>query len=404
MKRQFVKPRAPKRANPRGAFWLGWAFSTASLLAISASLFSEAVRVPDVRRYEGHFEPAAARHNLVVPAQVPLEAVLVHEGEGVVQGQRIALLNQRMLEDKIEHMRVSQEINALERDCLLNSSETPQSAIEASDALENLQAQAALRRCGIHHQAHQVSREALLRERQALSYGAHLKYREAIERLRLTEPAVQRILSLRAEIERNALRTAIAELDIAIAEQVTQQEKETLAKVISLESVARDIDRSMSHLKSFSAAPYLTAPQSGHVARLRNLPLHEAFANDTDLVQLVSELPNTFNASVVVPVEEAEMLTRGAKMLVQFSGLHVQTPPLSAKIADIHRTDPNSSGQLMTSVQIEVEVGSNLAPHAQAIVDSVRNGTGQSQISASFEDTSIKRILAPSLARLGEYF
>ncbi len=198
MKRQLVEPHPPRRPNAKPALWLGWALSAAGLLALSTALMSEAISIQENRRFTGVFEPSTRQQALVLPADTPLSAVLVSEGEDVIQGQRIALFDQVMLSSQASHLQSGILVNELERGCLMRRPNQP--ALSDDAVAPRLEIAAALDRCRLHHRENSLSKEQLHHEYHSFAALVQLRDREAKERLKLAQPGVQHLLSLRAAL------------------------------------------------------------------------------------------------------------------------------------------------------------------------------------------------------------
>ncbi|WP_270725986.1 hypothetical protein [Shimia sp. Alg240-R146] len=375
-------------------------------MAVSGVLFSEAVTFSDTRQFQGQFDPTLSRQPLVLPAQIPLAAVLVHEGEDVKQGQRVALFDQKQLEGQISHLRSVAAVNALERECLLSSAMTLRLPVEETDSQNgaNLEAKAALRRCRLRHRENALARERLTQTRQELSTRAAITHREALERLRLTPPAFRRVLSLRAAIERGALDAAVAELDLEMAEEVLSQDRKVQADVRSLEIEARDLNRKISFFESYYKTPHLIAPQPGRVTRVRHLPLHEGFVADTTLVHLETELPGHYSATMTMPINQAELLPQGARVFVRFSGLPSTQPPLAAHATGIQRVFTSDAGEPLALVGLELRLDSLKTGNMQQVVSHLRGGLGRSTITAKLADSTLISVVRPSIERIRSYF
>jgi len=406
MTRQSVDPRAPRRPHAKGLLWLGWAVSASGLLALSGALFSEALTFADVRRYQGYFDPAVTRQPLTVPADVPLAAVLVREGEDVVQGQRVALFDSAQLKARITFLQEEFALNRLERDCLMRgstSADRDTSAIAGNDDFK-LRAKTVLNRCALRHKENALVVSELVQGRNALHLRAQLAHREALERARLTAPSVRRVLSLRAAIERGELDAAIARLEFDLAAEATRQAGQIQDEVAKLEAKSHQLRRKIQFLQSYAEAPYLVAPDSGKVIRVRNLPLHEAFSSETTLVHLEAETPEVFEATLIVPLDEVALVDSSRKILVHLAGLPPAVSSVPAHITGTTRSPVLADGQQVATVNIALDLSDTEPNGGLNGADLLKNSSGRSAITATFSNTTLSSAILPAWSRLGSHF
>lgn len=404
MKRRLIEPRAPRRPNMKAGLWLAWAISATGLLGLSSLLFAEAITFPDTRQFSGHFVPASAAKSIAMPAEIPLAAVLVQEGDSITQGQRIAVFDQVMMQAQIERLQHAIAVNELERSCLLASMPSRNGdGLMAPTAGHSIEEQAALERCKLRLRANAIAREELRLQRDSLMRQIDLQNREASERLRFADPSVRHVLSLRAAIERNAQNAALSGFELALVSETIQQAKDTLQVVARLEQGAHTLEEALAAVVSHLAAPYLVAPDSGRVTRVRDLPLHEPFTGKTDLAQIVSEHPNVHLALIQVPLEEAKLWGEDTRVQVRFSALPASSQTYSARLEETRRVF-NESGREFAEIAITLDFSSVPSDVSGQALRTVLTGSGRSSIIATLPPTTLKRTLQPALKRLGEYF
>lgn len=406
MKRRTVDLHAPRKAQSKGILWLGWALSASSLLALSGVLFSEAASFQDSRKFHGNFGPAVTHQSIFVPANVPLAAVFIRDGDAVIQGQRVALYDTALLKSHIARLEADAINLTLERECLLSTKSPASGPVSRAYDTDgtSLQRLAALRRCTLRHQENALAVERLTLDRNALRTRAVLSHREALERAKLTAPSVRRVLSLRAAIERSELDAAIARLDFKIAYTATQHERGLQVDISRLQVEARDITRKISVLQSYVDSPYLVAPDSGLVARVRNLPLHEGLAEETTLVQIQSDTPRTYEAQLTIPLEQADQLSASSEMWVHFSGLAHSQNAFRGLVSSKAPAPSREDGVKMARVHVTLDLATTETSPGDSSLELLRNGGGHSTVVATFPETNLKSVVGPALGRLGSYF
>lgn len=404
MKRRLIEPRAPRRPNMKAGLWLAWAISATGLLGLSSLLFAEAITFPDTRQFSGHFVPASAAKSIAIPAQIPLASVLVREGDSITKGQRVALFDQVMMQAQIERLQHTIAVNELERACLLASMPSRNGdRLQDPTAGHSIEQQAALARCKLRKRENAIAREELRRQRDALMRQIDLQNREASQRLRFADPSVRHVLSLRAAIERNAQNAVLSGFELALVSETIQQEKDTLHVISQLEQRARTLEEALSAAVSHLAAPYLVAPVSGRVTRVRDLPLHEPFTGKTDLVQIVDEHPDVYLALIQVPLEEAKLWGEDTRIQVRFSALPASSPTYPARLDETRRLF-SESGREFAEIAIRLDVSAIQSDVSGQALRTVLSGSGQSSIIATLPRTTLKRTLYPAVKRLGDYF
>lgn len=387
--------------------WFFWALFASSLLVLSCALFADRITFADSRQFHGVFTPSQDTIDLLLPADVLLTEVVVQEGDIVAKSQRLAVFDQTRLMQRAAELRGDHLANTLQRDCLLNKEalHEPDFAAIVNQQETRLSVQTALRSCRILHQENSLARHRLLERRSNLQTRSALAFQELLMRAQRTDDDVRQILKLRAALERQGIETEIREIELDLATTITRQEAQLVTQVTSLKQQAQRLQETIVKLENFAKNPWMTAPQPGRIARVRPLQPNQIFASDTVLVQLEMNQRDTHSTHIDIPWIQARSLETGDAVSVRLAGMQLFTPDLLGHITDISDVRGMAFEDLFKRIEVSVtSTMDHLAPDTLQAYRNLQFGTGQSAMTVTFFDNSLREAIGETLQGVWSYF
>lgn len=117
------RPARARRSRPLAPLaWVLWSVAAVTVLAVSATLWTLRQPAPDLRSYPGRLRPLTDPAGVVLPAGVPLQTVLVAEGDRVRAGQTLATLDGPTIALRLAEVEVDILERQILRDCLIDGS------------------------------------------------------------------------------------------------------------------------------------------------------------------------------------------------------------------------------------------------------------------------------------------
>lgn len=325
----------PRSLNPLQWMWVLWALLATSLLVISAWAFAIRFPVQPARSVHGSFESQTPFADVVLPADVTLTELLIINGDQVAIGQKLAKLDQVALHELLRRLRQDLAENAATSACWRDPSLPPS---PSGDALST-----ALQSCHNTKRHQQLAREQLMHRRHSLQRETALAVRELVLRAKNTPPEVQKILMLRAALERETLTSVVRDVEFELAGLIQSQESGRLQQLTALEAASTALHTRLLSLEEIAADPWLYAPQDGRIERLRRLPETAARAWDVTLAQIQTDAPTAYQARFVIPMSEADTLHVGDPLFVTLAGVPAPQNRFSARVQTIKRIDTSAS-------------------------------------------------------------
>ncbi|SMP28495.1 HlyD family efflux transporter periplasmic adaptor subunit [Shimia sagamensis] len=325
----------PRSLNPLQWMWVLWALLATSLLVISAWAFATRFSVQPARSVRGSFESQTPFVDVVLPADVTLSELLIINGDPVVVGQKLARLDQVALHELLDRLRQDLAENAAASTCWRDPSLPPTSSGETLST--------SLQSCYNAKRRQQLAREQLMHRRHSLQRETALAVRELVLRAKNTPPAEQKILMLRAALERETLNSVVRDVEFELADLIQSQDASRLHELTALEADSAALHTRLLTLEEIAADPWLYAPQDGRIERLRRLPETAARAWDVTLAQIQTDAPNTYQARFVIPVSEADTLHVGDPLFVTLAGIPVPQNRFPARVQTIKSMDTSAS-------------------------------------------------------------
>lgn len=356
MRNTAVELGAPGRFEPRRWFWVCWAVLCALLLIGSAMLLAEHYKVTDKRVYSGTFASTGRTTGLVVPAGVPVLRILVSEGDQVVSGQRLARFDSDALDERIEQVSLEILLGNTLQECLLNKSVLSDDAIVAMelDATARLAVQATLRECRLTHRQFGLELDGIQTRIKALRNRADLAVQTLVTDRELRQTMSPREIALRAAVERQKFTGSIKPLELQLAKLATDHEARLLKQVAALREEAMRLGQVLMLLEGLVETPWLIAPESGHVQRLRPVAEHTVFNRETQIITLSGAEQETLEANALISRDQAKRFEKGDPALVRLSGMPVNSGPLHAQVTDIFETPGQVGAEMATTVVVEL--------------------------------------------------
>ncbi|WP_372886674.1 HlyD family efflux transporter periplasmic adaptor subunit [Shimia sp.] len=398
----------PRSLRAAPWLWCGWALLCTLVLVAAAAILSHRVGFADLHRYPGALAPRAGQTDVVLPAGIPVAGLLVAEGEPVTAGQRLVLLDEDRLRQRIEGLERALMLAAARRDCLLGqpvpkAADLPGTGLDADTDTDTGRAlQAALEECTLIHRRNLLRRRQLIESRDALRQRAGL----ALQGLGALAPAPPDALSARARalrltLEKQRLDSALRQLEIALAVLVVDQDLALLREVAALQEHSARKAAELAALERHAAQPWLIAPDSGRVRRLRPLSGQSSFAADMTLLQLGHEDRDTFEARVEVPAPQAGQMRIGDPVAIRLSGLALTMPPVAGTVARLEDSPGRAAPERMMRVTVEIAPGRIADPLLrEAVTALLEAGRGRATIALSGAPMTLLERLSRVLAEL----
>ncbi len=410
MSNNSVDLRPPRKSSVFGVVWVIWAVLACALLVASGWVFAKQVPLKDTRSFSGVFEAKPQTIDLILPAGVPLETLTIQAGDRVLKGQKIALFDQTQLRHRASQLRTQLTLNAKERACLLEVNETvilpatPDSAATIATA-HDLLSEAVSQRCANLHRRNALAGEKLLHQRNVMRAETALKVRELMQRAQATPASVQRVLTLRAALERESLLAAIRNLEFALALLVATQKTDILSRVDTLETHANALSDELVGVERHANAPWLIAPRGGKIARLRDVSGAAAHGTDVVLAQINASESTQFAAHFDLPADQARMLKADHRLWVRLSGLPLSTPLLPAYVVAVG----DVAGQAFQKPRnrVFVEIGRPNVPLQADTLHTLKylqQGAARSAMTLTLQDTRLSTVLQDSMQALFQSF
>lgn len=386
MRNKAVELRSPGRFELRRWFWVCWALLCTLLLVGSAMLLAERYKVTDKRVYSGTFASTGRTTGLVVPAGVPILGLLVSEGDQVVSGQRLARFDSEALAERIDQVSLEILLGKTLQECLLNKSVLPDDAIVAMelDASARLAVQATLRECRLKHRRFGLERDGIQARIKELRNRADLAVQTLVTDRDLRQTMSTREIALRAAVERQKFTGSIKPLELQLAKLATDHEAQLLKKVAALREEATRLGQVLTLLEGVAESPWLIAPESGHVQRLRPVAEHTVFNRETQIITLAGAEQKTLEANALISRDQAKRFEMGDPVLVRLSGMPINSSPLVAQVADIFETPGQVGAEMATTVVVELGLGDIEDPQLRRLVKRQME-VGESGGSITFE-------------------
>lgn len=326
---------SPPRARVlRRPVWFLCALAWLSLSVFVAIEMARQVVAKQTQTFSGVLESQRTQVPLVLPAHVPLQTMLVAEGDHVTAGQKLARLDQASLRQLYQEASAALSLKEVERSCLqtalYSQLQRPMAVSQAatpghshlSDEYHN---PAKLKdrvvdRCEGKKRSDLIAQQRLLQKRDSLKRQSLLAVEELVARAETTSPAVQKVLKIRAALERETLQSAIREIefDIAQLKQSTRSKRQDALALLDAEIT--HLKTRQAYVKTLLSAPWLHAPAAGKLTHLRSLRAGSSSPEDQILARIQQGDTNDHVAYFDMPAAQAKLLPSGMPVLVSIAG------------------------------------------------------------------------------------
>jgi len=356
-------PPTRQRIAPQG-LWLLWAVFACCLLAISAWGLASQIAVLPARTVTGSFEAQTPTVDVVIPAGLLVSDILVGDGDTVEKGQKLILFDQVALHRQLQDIR--SEIAARESAVACWSNTYSHVSENAATALP---AQPQLQNCQLTKQQEQLAQEQLMMRRISLKRETALAVRELVLRAENTPLAVRNILILRAALERETLNSVVRDVELELAQLITTQKEGHLRHKARLKDEIAALENRRTALEDRVVRPWLEAPATGELARLRQTPQNTTRGVPLTIAQIQTGRQKAFQAGFLVSPAEAAQLQEGQPLQVVLTGLPYPHNRLDAHIDAIQLTGDTSEPQVKVTVRLAPP------PKVKTALYSLPNGT-----------------------------
>ncbi|SLN61864.1 hypothetical protein PSA7680_03262 [Pseudoruegeria aquimaris] len=329
-------PRAPLRP-----FRLVMLIAALALVAAGAHFAwteTRSIRVADTGQYIGALQPVDAPVYVTLPAGVPLQTILVENGDTVRKGETVALVDRKELESAISEARFRLEADRALMRCFGQLSRPggrvpPSEGVAGSTAPFRLLS--ALRRCEEADQSIQALEDKLAAKAQRLDTRVEIAQRRKkllVQAARNPElPISEREALAKAAIEAD---TEIADLEDARSRLLEEGEAELKSRRLEIaeefaalgESV-RSAERQLRLMERFLESPRLTAPSDGEAQGVRTRSALAAPSEDLPLMRLSHPDPQAYDIRFRISEREAVYIPAGAQVrIVPMGAMHGRLP------------------------------------------------------------------------------
>lgn len=339
----LARPRAPLGLAP--VLWLAWGLAALAVLFGAAALIAERTTVPASRSYGGTLHPDGNPVTVALPAGLPLDAVLVRPGQEVRAGQTLAVYDKTRIATELA--RLERDIIALaaRRDCLLTQTPAtpgdppaprPAAAPPAQpDPEMALRIRAAVEACQTDQAARALDSQRLTRLRDRLAERHALIGRQITLTLARAKPrdkpeAARKTLAL--ALEQNRIKQQIDTIEIEDRTRAIDHDRARLQQVQATTQQIEDARRIQAELAAALAAPRLTAPEDGIIARVRPVPLRQPMTRDADFIDIQDPNAQAYAATITLSGAQAASLEIGTPVTITLIGYPDPKPRLNAEI------------------------------------------------------------------------
>lgn len=323
------------RSLLKRVIWVLWTLCAASCLFLSAAVLLREQQYQDRQLYSGEIRPVRLSTAITLPPGIPLASILVVEGQHVVQGQTIAVLDRTVIDHRLDEVSRDIFVTSALRRCLLDQSlsKTVPKPPSAQDAETTLQLQEALEDCRVSHRENALALRRLQDARDQLRHRLARHDARTQTALSSSETDAKRqsrqiILSM----EGDRLAAKIARLELEISAVATRHSRDMLNRGKSLAMQVSELRLHHSVLQGFAQSPRLQAPTDGHVMRVRALPEGHEFQSHETIATLSSTTSTRSHASFDIPSHNEAGLRIGDSVQVHVRGLSHENMLLAAHI------------------------------------------------------------------------
>jgi len=341
-----------------GAVMLVWTGAFAAWHAVHLSSGA-----PD-RSFAGSITPARERTTVALPAYAILDRVIVDDGDDISAGQTLATLNLSAMKTRLTQLSKSLDQAQESIACLLHArhrarsddrqeAETPNlfddpvDPTVAGPALkEHLEAcRSAMLEFSATQDVLNQERTALIAERDAvkdyISIGLWIDPNAAAATLRRHVALTMLRTEIDKELVRNAQRIAQARRAFDADLKRMLETQTGAVKTLSSEEL---------HLKDHIASPRISAPSAGTIARVRPLATQSSSEEALEIIEVVPNGLDQFQAAFEVPLQVANEIERGQPVEMRTLGEYLMTPSLSGHVSEMHTA---SAGQILVTVTLD---------------------------------------------------
>lgn len=241
------------------------------------------------------------------------------------------------------------------------------------------------------------ARLALLNQKLAMVLGVHVK-----DAKKEVHSVLRAHASVDVALDRNALiqdlNTLTSELDMA-------RSKQYRARLMRIGHLSTDVALKITQkavLETYLENPRLTVPQSGHVSRIRPVPVGTRFDTEETIIEIQGSEAEQFVADLRVPLAQVSILPVGTQVTVSLAGFTENGPILNGAIEYWAQAD--------TEAGIDYAVARiGLAKESQKLLANPRNGIAlrgtstASVIRAQLEPKTLQATLIDSISNKSEW-
>jgi multidrug efflux pump subunit AcrA (membrane-fusion protein) len=391
MRSETVDVTPPAKLRPSRLAWAFWTMTCAFTLTGALYILFDQLMISDNRVYKGKFTTDTRTLEIRVPAGTVIAELFVSEGDTVVAGQRLAKIDETAISEQLSRTALELEATKAAKNCLLKRGSSALPNISQSEIPAAIETK--LRECKNFHRVSEIENEAIRKKIYSLQKLHDTSVKAILNRSEIIESLNPKDVYFQLEVARQKHETLIHSLEIDLARSTTKHEVALLAKV---DSVQRDQDRlsaEQARFQSLLEHPWLIAPSSGSITRLRSINSGSVFPEDTSIGFINTDEAKKLVAKIKVSEGIRGTLSIGDIVWVRISGMSINTPLIKANVSSI-KTSASSDLEIMIVIDaddIEERVSEGM------LLQNLKNADLEGGISLQKEKLPLRSLIRRSL-------
>lgn len=334
-------------------FWLVlvWVLLLAAVAALTA--LASQYRVEPTTTLSGTLVRQTALQDIVLPAGMPVEDILVQNGDQISKGQAVLLYDTDQLHKRLTMIEASLSENALDQDCLRTPIEQKVSKTPAAVLHEGVQADPIASACQLRMSEAAIARQEIEQRIRTLHLSQLQRRMHNDDDVQAASRQDQIARELSQNVDIHALQIDIQRQSLMLRKLIAKQDEERKEALDNLIEVHRKEQALAGVLRQALEDPFLRAPAAGRLIRLRPLPQKATPTTDTPIAQLL--MPGAgYYATAQMPDRALNALQAGDHATLRLSGLPLTAPTIPARIEKIIAEQGQLDVTQPHAVQIEL--------------------------------------------------
>ncbi len=355
---------------------------------------------PRGKVYAGELRLQSHSIPLDIPAHLTLKEIVVDEGQAVVAGQTLAVLDVEKMNIQLQELNASDAAGEVLVGCLLAKREHGNDVLEAASPILEGAMALALKECETlrarqnREEENLASELALLLERRKL-----LAHRSKLETFEIDDPSIDELRRLLdASIEAGKLQERILTIQARLDEFVIRSEERVLTKVREVRRTIQDNRKTRMVLQSALALPRIQAEEAGTIQKLRRLRPGFQSGQPQTFGQIKPSTRMGYRARFAVPLADAKKIVPGRRVQIELLGWAGASPILTGEVSGLVAGD---FGPSVGEVLVEVALSDGSQKQLESNRLALNDGQSASRMSVKLQpehlDASLGRVVAASL-------